>query len=335
MSNGATAAFAGGSTETQLVPSMFVFGDSLVDVGNNNFLNSVAKSNFWPYGCDFSDGPTGRFSNGKTVVDFIDPTTVGAKLLKGVNYASAAAGILDDTGRHWGDRYSLSQQVINFESTLDQLNTTMSSSNSTANMSQHLAKSIAFMSFGSNDYINNYLLPSLYTTSSVYSPFDFANLLLNHYARQIIALHSLGLRKFFLAGIGPLGCIPNQRATGVAPAGRCVDYVNQMLGTFNEGLRSLVTQLNENHPGRYLCTGTATGQWVTSSTTQPTMASPWWTPGAADSGGTRDKSPAFPMSCHAPTVASMCSGIHFMLPRLSTPYLLVALSSVLPLIVTP
>lgn len=62
------------------------------------------------------------------------------------------------------------------------------------------------------------------------------------------ALQSVGLRKFVVAGVGPLGCIPNQRATGLALPGRCVDNVNEMLGAFNEGLRSLVTQLNRQHP---------------------------------------------------------------------------------------
>lgn len=51
------------------VPAMFVFGDSLVDNGNNNYLASIAKANYYPYGIDFFLGPTGRFSNGKTVVD--------------------------------------------------------------------------------------------------------------------------------------------------------------------------------------------------------------------------------------------------------------------------
>lgn len=53
------------------VPAMFVFGDSLVDVGNNNFLSSIAKANYYPYGCDFKSGPTGRFTNGETFVDMI------------------------------------------------------------------------------------------------------------------------------------------------------------------------------------------------------------------------------------------------------------------------
>ncbi|XP_057957367.1 GDSL esterase/lipase At1g71250 [Malania oleifera] len=242
----------------QGVPAMFVFGDSLVDVGNNNFLSSIAKANYFPYGCDFNRGASGRFSNGRTFVDmlgeklgvgsapaFADPNTGGARVLGGVNYASAAAGILDETGRHYGERFSLNQQVLNFQSTLEQLRGMMGG----RNLSQYLAKSIAVMAFGSNDYINNYLLPSIYSSSFTYSPPDFANLLLNHYARQILALHSVGLRKFFIGGVGPIGCIPNQLARGEAPPGRCVDYVNRILGTFNEGLRSLVDQLNGNHPG--------------------------------------------------------------------------------------
>lgn len=53
------------------VPCYFIFGDSLVDDGNNNNLNSLAKANYLPYGIDFEGGPTGRFSNGKTTVDVI------------------------------------------------------------------------------------------------------------------------------------------------------------------------------------------------------------------------------------------------------------------------
>lgn len=74
------------------------------------------------------------------------------------------------------------------------------------------------------------------------------------------ALYSVGLRKFLLAGIGPLGCIPNQLATGQAPPGRCVDYVNQILGTYNEGLRSLVNILNSGtHPGAIFVYGNTYG----------------------------------------------------------------------------
>lgn len=55
----------------QQVPCYFIFGDSLVDSGNNNNIQSLARANYLPYGIDYPAGPTGRFSNGKTTVDVI------------------------------------------------------------------------------------------------------------------------------------------------------------------------------------------------------------------------------------------------------------------------
>ena len=59
--------------EAALVPAMYVFGDSLLDVGNNNYLNfSAPKANFYPNGIDFpTRNPTGRFCNGKNPSDFL------------------------------------------------------------------------------------------------------------------------------------------------------------------------------------------------------------------------------------------------------------------------
>lgn len=57
--------------KAQLVPSMFIFGDSVVDVGNNNHIYTIVKANFPPYGRDFTTHtPTGRFCNGKLATDF-------------------------------------------------------------------------------------------------------------------------------------------------------------------------------------------------------------------------------------------------------------------------
>lgn len=50
-----------------------IFGDSTVDVGTNNYLDTLVKCDFQPYGRDLSQGQvgTGRFSNGYLVPDFI------------------------------------------------------------------------------------------------------------------------------------------------------------------------------------------------------------------------------------------------------------------------
>lgn len=52
--------------------AFFIFGDSLVDSGNNNFLVTTARADLPPYGIDYpSRRPTGRFSNGLNIPDII------------------------------------------------------------------------------------------------------------------------------------------------------------------------------------------------------------------------------------------------------------------------
>lgn len=53
------------------VPALFIFGDSLVDNGNNNGILTLARANYMPYGLDFPQGTTGRFTNGRTFVDIL------------------------------------------------------------------------------------------------------------------------------------------------------------------------------------------------------------------------------------------------------------------------
>ncbi|KAK8968529.1 GDSL esterase/lipase [Platanthera guangdongensis] len=97
-------------------PSMYVFGDSLADVGNNNHILTLLKADFPHNGVDFAGGmATGRFSNGKNAPDFLaeklglpspppylaissSPNKAEA-FLNGINFASAGAGILDSTHR--------------------------------------------------------------------------------------------------------------------------------------------------------------------------------------------------------------------------------------------
>jgi hypothetical protein len=55
-------------------PALFIFGDSLVDAGNNDYLVTLSKANGPPYGIDFESSggkPTGRFTNGMTIADIM------------------------------------------------------------------------------------------------------------------------------------------------------------------------------------------------------------------------------------------------------------------------
>lgn len=84
---------------TAKVPAIIIFGDSSVDAGNNNYIPTIARSNFKPYGRDFIGGqPTGRFCNGRLATDFISeafglPPTVPAYLDPACGIKDFAAGV--------------------------------------------------------------------------------------------------------------------------------------------------------------------------------------------------------------------------------------------------
>ena len=54
--------------------AFFIFGDSSVDPGNNNYIETIPENqaNYKPYGQNgFFESPTGRFSDGRVIVDYI------------------------------------------------------------------------------------------------------------------------------------------------------------------------------------------------------------------------------------------------------------------------
>lgn len=69
------ARYINGGAKTEKLPSVssvLIFGDSTADPGNNNYINTLFKSNFSPYGRDFvNHTATGRFCNGRIANDYI------------------------------------------------------------------------------------------------------------------------------------------------------------------------------------------------------------------------------------------------------------------------
>lgn len=57
---------------TKCDAALFLFGDSALDAGNNNYIiNASFQADYFPYGETFFKYPTGRFSDGRLVPDFI------------------------------------------------------------------------------------------------------------------------------------------------------------------------------------------------------------------------------------------------------------------------
>lgn len=77
-------------------------------------------------------------------------------------------------------RIPFNQQIKNFESTLDQIAGNLGA-DAVANAIAHC---IFFVGMGSNDYLNNYLMPN-YNTRSQYTGEQFADLLVQEYTHQL------------------------------------------------------------------------------------------------------------------------------------------------------
>ncbi|KAH9781365.1 GDSL esterase/lipase [Citrus sinensis] len=212
----------------EMVPALFIFGDSLIDNGNNNNLPTFAKANYYPYAELLGLPLIPAYSEAS-----------GAQVLHGVNYASAAAG------RHHRKKLRcipFDQQIRNFQNTLDQVTDNLGASD----VSNAIARCIFFVGMGSNDYLNNYLMPN-YNTKNQYNAQQYADLLVSEYSRQLTTLYNLGARKFVLAGLGRMGCIP--RILAQYQMDRCSEEVNQLVMPFNANVKTMINNLNANLPG--------------------------------------------------------------------------------------
>ncbi|KAL8228063.1 hypothetical protein R6Q57_015647 [Mikania cordata] len=239
------------------VPCYFIFGDSLVDSGNNNNLESKWKVNYPPYGVDFKEGYTGRFTNGRTSADiigeflgfdeYIPPydTADTEQFRKGVNYASGGAGIRDESGHHNGDRITLKEQLSNHNAIVSRL---FGLQENTTFTSEYLSKCLYIVNIGSNDYINNYLMPDLYKTSRIYTPDQYASILVRQYSQQLKSLYDLGARKIAVFGLGLIGCSPAEISIFGTEGKPCVDSINKAVKQFNNNIKPVIDELNDHNP---------------------------------------------------------------------------------------
>ncbi|KAJ4963636.1 hypothetical protein NE237_023575 [Protea cynaroides] len=242
----------------------FIFGDSLVDAGNNNYFPTLSKANLPPNGMDFKasgGNPTGRYTNGRTIGDlvgeelgqpnyaipFLAPNATGKAILNGVNYASGGGGIMNQTGRIFVNRLSMDIQIDYFNITRKQLDTLLGPSKAI-----EFLKKKAFFSItvGSNDFLNNYLLPVLSIGQRISeSPDAFINDLITHMRSQLTRLYTLGARKIVVGNVGPIGCIPYQKTINQLTDDQCVDLPNKLAVQYNGMLKDLMKELNDKLPG--------------------------------------------------------------------------------------
>ncbi|KAE8125526.1 hypothetical protein FH972_020321 [Carpinus fangiana] len=239
--------------EAQMVPAMFVFGDSLVDVGNNNYLKlSLAKADFPHNGVDFpTKKPTGRFTNGKNAADFLAekvglPTSPpylsllsssnqnNASFLTGVSFASGGAGIFDGTDERYRQSLPLTKQVDYFSAVCEDLKQELGSSGA----QELLSKSLVAVVIGSNDIFG---YPDSSGVRKNNTPQQYADSMALALKDQLKRIHDYGARKFVIAGVGAIGCCPSQRNKNKTE--ECNEETNSLSVKYNEALTSMLQGL--------------------------------------------------------------------------------------------
>ncbi|XP_062217547.1 GDSL esterase/lipase At5g37690-like [Phragmites australis] len=238
-------------------PVTYVFGDSMSDVGNNNYFPmSLAKSNYPWYGIDYPNGEaTGRFTNGKTIGDymadkfgvpspppFLSLSMTSKDVLGGVNFASGGAGILNETGVYFVQYLSFDEQISCFEIVKKSMVARIGKEAAEAAVNAALFQ----IGLGSNDYINNFLQPFM-ADGTTYTHDQFIHLLITTLDRQLKRLYGLGARKVVFNGLAPLGCIPSQRVRSAN--GKCLRQVNDYVMQFNGAAKKLLGGLSARLPG--------------------------------------------------------------------------------------
>ncbi|XP_006837236.2 GDSL esterase/lipase 6 [Amborella trichopoda] len=236
------------------IPAIFTFGNSLFDAGNNHFnKNCSIQADFPPYGRNFFHHPTGRFTNGRTIADFISEL-VGLPIQEpylevelkiemgsikdypktGINFASAGSGLLQETSRDWG--------VTPIQTQFKQLENLVKQKK----LDQSIIKNAFFLfESGSND-VFQYFIPA---ADEREPPQSFVARMLKEILTVINGVYALGARRIVALGLGPVGCIPARSLLPDAPVDKCYKEMNDVVTAFNQGLEHKVMEIPKKLPG--------------------------------------------------------------------------------------
>ncbi|CAB4272211.1 unnamed protein product [Prunus armeniaca] len=252
---------------------LFVFGDSVFEVGNNNYFNTSWQANYSPYGETFFKYPTGRFSDGRQVPDFIAEYAKlplippylqpdNHEFSYGINFASAGAGALVETRQ--GAVIGLPSQLSNFKIVRKSLRKKLGNEEAKS----LLSRAVYFFSMEATITFPFDTDPSVLGS---YSHQEYVDLVIGNITSVVEGIYKKGGRNFALLNLWPIACLPYARALKTEKEGACFDeftpYVKlhnkalakalQKLEKKLKGFRYSISDFNEfltqrmNHPSKY------------------------------------------------------------------------------------
>lgn len=244
-----------------LITAILVFGDSTVDTGNNNYYTSIlspSRADHPPYGRDFpTHKPTGRFSNGKLVPDFLahtldlkdvvppflDPGLADNDLLTGVSFASGGSGYDDLTTVTTG-AIPMSKQADYFRTYKERISKIIGETEA----KDLIENALVIIFAGTNDFtLNYYDLPTMRRLQ--YNITGYQDFVLEKLQDFLEELHGLGCRRMVVAGLPPMGCLPIQITSRLKIPRACLDDQNSEAMSYNNKLLKLIPRIQTSLQG--------------------------------------------------------------------------------------
>ncbi|KAE8710308.1 GDSL esterase/lipase [Hibiscus syriacus] len=202
--------------------AFFVFGDYLVDNGNNNYLSTTARADSPPYGIDTSSHrPTGRFSNGKNIPDFISDALGSEPTLP---YLSPELN---------GDKLLVvpTSLLLVLESSMTLESNLLADLAGEDEAQRIVNDACVLITVGGNDFVNNYYLVPFSARSRQFN--------LPDYVRYLISESTAGS----VTRTGPLGCVPAELAMR-SLSGQCDPELQRAAALYNPQLVEMINGLN-------------------------------------------------------------------------------------------
>ncbi|KAF8406615.1 hypothetical protein HHK36_008705 [Tetracentron sinense] len=226
----------------ETVPAVIVFGDSIVDPGNNNNLQTLIK-----VPSRRTEGATSSELSKEDFVLYFAASELGIKeilpayldpdlqiqdLITGVSFASGGLGY-DPLTPRVVSVLSLPDQLNLFKEYIGKMKRVVGEEKTTA----ILSKSLFIVCAGSYDIANTY-----YST-----PFRRMEYDVPAYT-DLMEIYGHGARRVGIFSAPPIGCVPSQRTRGGGTQIKCVEERNEAAKLFNSKLSSELNSLNNKLP---------------------------------------------------------------------------------------
>ncbi|XP_075657050.1 GDSL esterase/lipase At3g27950-like [Castanea sativa] len=240
------------------IPAIYNFGDSNSDTGSVSAAFSRLPP---PYGDTFSGKPSGRYSDGRLIIDFIAEKlglpflsayldSIKPNFRHGANFGASGSTIQPADAKLFGAGFnplSLNIQLLQFEQFKDRTKEAFNQDKSSwiknnLPRPEDYSKALYTLDSGQND-----LHFGLVQTTEEQVRASIPNII-DMFAVAVKKLYQEGARTFWIHNTGPIGCLPffavwNRPKHFKADQNGCIKSYNQLAQEFNKQLKDKVFQL--------------------------------------------------------------------------------------------